>query len=85
MLFDCEADLKNWKQGWAPEKREWCCQQRARGCLEPPEAVADEDTTSKPLFDCAAGLANWEAGWSPEKKAWCCDGQGAGCEEATTS
>merc|ERR1719346_687888 len=56
---------------WLPAKREWCCHNRALGCMK--------TTTTQP-YDCNAGYANWEAGWSTGKKSWCCEKFGKACD-----
>ncbi|CAK0842924.1 unnamed protein product [Prorocentrum cordatum] len=31
-LFDCQAGLSNWEQGWSSEKKCWCCAHKSQGC-----------------------------------------------------
>jgi len=31
-LFDCQAGLANWEQGWSSNKKCWCCAHESQGC-----------------------------------------------------
>jgi Ca2+-binding EF-hand superfamily protein len=31
-LFDCDAGFKNWRRGWSPAKKEYCCKDKRKGC-----------------------------------------------------
>jgi len=63
--YDCSAGFQNWRQGWAPHKKEWCCNHFGKGCEHP--------------FDCNSHLDQWESKWSSGQKAWCCAHEGRGC------
>jgi len=33
-LFDCDAGLPNWNNGWSTAKKAWCCENKEKGCPE---------------------------------------------------
>jgi hypothetical protein len=32
--YDCSEDYQNWKTGWSPTKKHYCCQEAGRACAE---------------------------------------------------
>eukprot|EP00444_Apocalathium_aciculiferum_P032691 CAMPEP_0183486574 /NCGR_PEP_ID=MMETSP0370-20130417/180005_1 /TAXON_ID=268820 /ORGANISM="Peridinium aciculiferum, Strain PAER-2" /LENGTH=583 /DNA_ID=CAMNT_0025679893 /DNA_START=35 /DNA_END=1784 /DNA_ORIENTATION=- len=65
--FDCENGLADWQNGWALQKKIWCCQNTIahHGC-------------SESTFDCSAGV-QWLDLWADDKRLYCCVDQGTGC------
>jgi len=70
--YDCTAGALNWKDGWADDKKTWCCNHGGPGCSGGKAATTA--TTTTPLYDCYSGKD-----WSVGRKAWCCDKTGRAC------
>jgi len=41
-MFNCWAGFENWKHGWSPQKKEWCCRTDGLGCPSWKESVDNE-------------------------------------------
>uniref|UniRef100_A0A7S1S034 Apple domain-containing protein n=1 Tax=Alexandrium catenella TaxID=2925 RepID=A0A7S1S034_ALECA len=61
--FDCDVKWSTWESDWSDLKKDWCCEQKDRGCP----------------FDCADDFSDWESSWAVEKKEWCCENKQLGC------
>jgi len=33
-IYDCNAGFSNWMQGWSDSKKDWCCTEKNRGCVQ---------------------------------------------------
>jgi len=86
---DCNAGWQNWKQGWSPEKKTWCCNKVGRACPPPHPvlpippripparpALPVLPVTPAPPGECNIGGVDT---WTEEKKANCCKMYGNGC------
>ncbi|CAK9053701.1 unnamed protein product [Durusdinium trenchii] len=62
-LFDCQAGLKTWEQGWSRRKKMWCCKSKHIGCP----------------FDCRDQMDQWQVRWTAAKKTFCCATFRVGC------
>mmetsp|Transcript_5792 Transcript_5792/g.22091 ORF Transcript_5792/g.22091 Transcript_5792/m.22091 type:complete len:533 (+) Transcript_5792:147-1745(+) len=69
-LYDCEAGIVRWEQGWSVLKKKWCCQEESVAC-DP--------------FDCDADHDTWNQIWPSNKKKWCCQNKDVGCTPAAQS
>lgn len=43
--FDCNADFRIWEAAWSMEKREYCCEEKGRGCKRPVRPIYRVPTT----------------------------------------
>jgi len=77
--FDCAAGAWNQEEGWSPEKKQWCCRNKAVGCKD----RAEWERVENDLFDCKVGKGDWGEVWRLNGKKWCCDLAGAGCLDIT--
>mmetsp|Transcript_89701 Transcript_89701/g.187352 ORF Transcript_89701/g.187352 Transcript_89701/m.187352 type:complete len:433 (-) Transcript_89701:361-1659(-) len=68
--YECEVGYSHWQRAWSLDKKEWCCQNEGRGCVE----------TGGDKYDCLKQVEHAEK-WSAGKKAFCCDAEGIGCED----
>eukprot|EP00931_Biecheleriopsis_adriatica_P096224 TRINITY_DN6987_c0_g2_i1.p1 TRINITY_DN6987_c0_g2~~TRINITY_DN6987_c0_g2_i1.p1 ORF type:complete len:936 (-),score=109.96 TRINITY_DN6987_c0_g2_i1:185-2836(-) len=46
VAFDCDADLDRFDKVWTSDKKEWCCDNRKKGCSDPAK---------KPSYDAGDG------------------------------
>lgn len=78
-LFNCTDGVLTWKDSWAVDKAEWCCQNERLGCPggAPPRSLLQRASGEK--FNCEDGAFHWDTLWSPEKKEWCCRLDKLGC------
>jgi len=76
--FNCNQGLSNWKEGWSPEKKTWCCEHEVKGCEPKLLSSAEADKLG---FDCVKDHGKWKTAWSFAKKAWCCQHKSTGCWE----
>merc|ERR1719414_123113 len=83
MLYDCDLDNENWEEGWANEKKAFCCRTTGKACGAfgcNPAGKGCENPADKDMpFDCDHKFDQWEALWSTEKKRWCCHTTGRAC------
>eukprot|EP00930_Biecheleria_cincta_P030038 TRINITY_DN20847_c0_g1_i1.p1 TRINITY_DN20847_c0_g1~~TRINITY_DN20847_c0_g1_i1.p1 ORF type:complete len:348 (-),score=37.01 TRINITY_DN20847_c0_g1_i1:208-1200(-) len=83
-LFDCDSfDYRNWVSAWSDQKKQWCCDNRLKGCHKdeicpaPGHHVCDSDTGATCFFsNCGAdrGKTSCKArpwGWFTQNKCIC--------------
>jgi len=76
--FDCLAGFANWKHGWSPPKKAWCCQRTNRGC----ETTQKPTPSSSQTYECESSSTSDR--WSTDKRAWCCKHRSRGCQTTST-
>lgn len=55
--FDCNAELDNWKNGWASAKKSWCCKHQSKGCPDTTTQVTTTVATTIPALTTVATAA----------------------------